>query len=233
MTNNRKAFDELAEYWYQAHHWSRFRRDLDKLAIRWNGAKLLNIGCGHGADFLPFAGGCELFGVDFSVEMLKQAQRYQEKHRFHADLAVADVRCLPFTEGSFDCAIAVAVYHHISGRPARRDAFKELKRVLKPGGEAYVTVWNKWQPRFWVRGKDTVVPWRLREHVVERYYHVYSYNELRRDLEAAGLVLLKLGPEASYRGLIPAFSRNVTALVSKTQHKSAEISGALLRRNIS
>jgi ubiquinone/menaquinone biosynthesis C-methylase UbiE len=233
MTDNRKAFDELAEHWYQAHHWPRFRRDLDALAIRWNGAKLLNLGCGHGADFLPFVGCCELFGVDYSPEMLKQALRYQKKHRFHAELAVADVRCLPFSESSFDCAIAVAVYHHISGRTVRQSALEELKRVLKPGGEAFLTVWNKWQPRFWVSGKDTVVPWKLRERVVERYYHLYSCNEFCHDLEAAGLAVLKLGPEASYRGLIPAFSRNVTALVSKSNRKSAEISGALLRRNIS
>ena len=94
-------------------------------------------------------------------------------------------------------------------------ALQELRRVLKPGGEAFITVWNRGQPRFWFRGKEIAVPWRTRDKTLHRYYYLFSYGELERLVKRAGFELLESFPERSYRWPIKFFSRNICLLVRK------------------
>ncbi len=215
LPNTREVFDEIAESWYRFRHWSRFTRELEELALRWRKGRLLNVGCAHGPDFLPFKENFGLWGVDFSTQMLKQAQKYAAKFDFEVNLAVADALSLPFPDNTFDCAIVVATYHHIEGDKQRRKAFQELGRVLKPGGEAFVTVWNRWQPRFWLKGKEVNVPWKSRGRVLYRYYYLFSYNELHKLLTQAGFQVVSIFPEQSHRFLLKFFSRNICALIKK------------------
>jgi tRNA (uracil-5-)-methyltransferase TRM9 len=213
MATNREAFDRIAESWYGVRHWPLLRRELEEMAVRWRGARLLNVGCAHGADFLPFRQGFDLWGVDTSPAMLRQALRYSAKQAFYANLITADALALPFREHTFDWAISVATYHHIQGESERVKAFAELRRVLRPGGEALITVWNHGQPRFWLKSKEQQVPWRLKQETVYRYYHLFSYRELRRALEAAGWEIVRMVPEKSYRMPVKCFSRNICVLV--------------------
>ena len=209
------VFNQIAPSWYNFRHWSIFRSELEALAQRWRQGKLLNIGCAHGPDFLPFRQGFELYGVDFSIEMLKFAQRYSRKFNFTVNLSVADVRYLPYPDETFDRAISVATYHHLKGKEGRVKSVQELRRVLKPGGEAFITVWNRWQPRFWFRGKEIAVPWRTRDKVLYRYYYLFSYCELERLVKEAGFEVVKSFPERRYRFPIKFFSRNICLLVRK------------------
>lgn len=215
MTTNREVFDQIAESWYRVRHWPLLKEELDALAVRWQGGNLLNIGCAHGPDFLPFSHGFELWGLDSSPAMLKQAVRYSTKFKFYVNLVAADAVSLPFPDNSFDWAISVAAYHHIRGREEREKAFKELRRVLKPKGEAFVTVWNRGQPRFWFRSKEQQVPWRLKEKTVYRYYYLFSYAELRKLLIKADWEIITMSPEKSYRFPIRSFSRNICVLLKK------------------
>ena len=213
MATNREIFDGIARSWYGFRHHSRFQKELTELALRWNGGRLLNIGCGHGADFIPFKDNFELFGLDFSTGMITLARGYARKFSFQSDLVVADAVNLPFKSGSFDWAIGVAVYHHIRGSQERQKAFRELRRVLKPGSEAFITVWNKWQPGFWFRAKDTYVPWRTKEITFNRYYHLFSYGELERAITRSGFKVLNFSTGKSYRFKTKYFSRNLTVLI--------------------
>jgi ubiquinone/menaquinone biosynthesis C-methylase UbiE len=120
MTTNREVFDQIAESWYGVRHWPRLRKELEELAQRWQRGKLLNLGCAHGPDFLPFTQGFELWGIDFSSQMLKQAQKYSLKFNFYVNLVAADMLSLPFPDDTFDWAIAVAAYHHIKGKNNRK-----------------------------------------------------------------------------------------------------------------
>jgi hypothetical protein len=87
--------------------------------------------------------------------------------------------------------------------------------VLRPGGEAFITVWNHWQPRFWFRGKDIDVPWRMRDKTLYRYYHLFSYSELEALAKKVGLLVLKSSPESAYRFPVKLFSKNICLLVRK------------------
>ena len=215
MTTNRQVFDDIAESWYRFRHWSRFSKELEEMALRWHEGKLLNVGCAHGPDFLPFKDNFELWGVDFSAQMVKLAQKYAAKFDFKVNLAVADAISLPYSDKSFDWAIAIATYHHIQGDEQRRKALRELRRVLKPGAQAFITVWNRWQPRFWLKGKEANIAWKLRGKILHRYYHLFSYPELHKLLTEAGFQVVSICPEKSYRFPIKLFSRNICAIIEK------------------
>ena len=208
------VFDRIAPGWYNFRHWSIFRTELEDLARRWRSGRLLNLGCAHGPDFLPFASGLELHGVDFSGEMLRLGHKYAAKFRFSVSLVMADVTCLPFAAESFDWAISVATYHHLRQDGAVA-ALAELRRVLKPGGEAFVTVWNRWQPRFWLRGKEASVPWRTRGETLQRYYYLFTYPELEGLVKKAGFQVLRSFPESAHRFPLKFFSRNICLLLRK------------------
>lgn len=184
------------------------------LAQRWQRGRLLNIGCAHGPDFLPFKESFDLYGLDFSIEMLRLAQKYSQKFNFTVNLSLADATRLPYHDEAFDWAISVATYHHIKGEKERQAALNELRRVLKSGGEAFITVWNRGQPRFWFRHEVTV-PWRTKDKTLHRYYYLFSYPELERLVKRAGFRVLKSFPESSHRFPVKFFSRNICLLVKK------------------
>jgi len=211
----REVFDQIAPSWYGFRHWTIFRRELEELAERWRGGRLLNVGCGHGPDFLPFREKFELYGVDFSRQMLNFARKYAEKFSLSVNLVLADAVYLPLADNAFDWAIAVATYHHIKGSKERLAALHELRRVLKSGGEAFITVWNRGQPGFWFKGKETLVPWRTKERTLYRYYYLFSYGELEKLAQQAGFKILKTFPERTYRFPMRFFSRNICLLVQK------------------
>jgi len=215
MATVKDTFNQIAPSWYNFRHWSIFRNELEELAQRWQSGKLLNLGCAHGPDFLPFKEGFELYGLDFSAEMLKFARRYSQKFNFTVNLTLADVNHLPYSDETFDWVISLATYHHVRYREERQSALMELRRVLKPGGEAFITVWNRWQPRFWFKGKEVLVPWRMKKKTLHRYYYLFSYLELERLAKRAYFEVLKSFPESAYRFPIKFFSRNICLLVRK------------------
>jgi ubiquinone/menaquinone biosynthesis C-methylase UbiE len=221
-TNNNKpasppsAFDAIAPAWYNLRHYTIFKAELETLAKRWQKGRLLNLGCGHGADFLPFKQEFELHGVDYSVGMLQLAEKFSRKHGFEDKLAQADLRQLPYEDETFDWAIAVATYHHLKGHAEQLKALVELKRVLKPGGEAFITVWNKGQPRFRFKPKEVLVPFKTGEEIIQRYYYLFTFGEIEKLARQAGFEILSSSPESYYHFPVRSFSRNICLLLKKT-----------------
>ena len=215
MTDNlQDVFNRIAPSWYNYRHWTIFRHELETLAKEWRQGKLLNLGCGHGADFLPFAKDFELYGIDFSDEMIKLARKYAGKFNYDVNLSVADIRYLPYQNETFDHIIAVATYHHLK-RDGQLPALLELKRVLKPGGSAFITVWNRWQPQFWFKGKEVRIPWRTQHETLYRYYYLFTYGEFKRLVEQAGFEIMQISPESAYRFPVKLFSKNICLFVKK------------------
>lgn len=223
-----EVWEGIAPGWYRLRRHSRFRGELEDLARRWQGGVLLNIGCAHGPDFLPFVDGFELWGVDFSINMLRLAREYSAKYGLKVRLVRGEATALPFRDEAFDYAIAIAVYHHIK-RGRQEQALRELWRILKPGGEAFLTVWNKWQPRFWLRPKELTIPWHQGDKVYQRYYYLFSRWELSHLLQKCGFRVLFCAPEKTYRFPLNFFSRNICLLVRK-ETPALELSIARMAR---
>jgi tRNA (uracil-5-)-methyltransferase TRM9 len=188
---------------------------LESLAGRWQKGRLLNVGCGHGADFLPFKASFELYGVDFSNRMIELAQKYAAKFEYPANLQVADARSLPYAAKTFDWAVSIATYHHIQSGGEQLAALQELNRVLKPGAEAFLTVWNRWQPRFWFKGREASVPWRAKGQTIYRYYYLFTFWEFGRLVRQAGFRILTSSAESSHRLPFKYSARNICLLVKK------------------
>jgi len=87
---------------------------------------------------------------------------------------------LPFPDDTFDRIIAAEVLEHI---PDDEGAIGELHRVLKPGGVIATTI-PAWFPEkvCWALSEEYHAP-----HVPGGHVRIYTENELRRKLRAAGL----------------------------------------------
>jgi len=216
MSNQqRDVFDQIAPGWYNFRHYTIFRKELASLANRWQKGKLLNLGCGHGADFIPFKDSFELYGIDFSKGMADMAAKYARKHNFRVSVIMADVTELPYPDESFNWAISVATYHHIDNDQSRLKAFKELYRVLKKDGEAFVTVWNRHQFRFLLSKRDVMLPWHTKGKILYRYYHLFSYKEIEKLAKKSGFEILSSSPESRFKLPFKLFSRNICLLLKK------------------
>lgn len=69
--------------------------------------------------------------TDLSPGMVEVALRNAENLGLDVDGRVADAETIPYEDNSFDLVVGHAVLHHIPDVPT---AFREVLRVLKPGG---------------------------------------------------------------------------------------------------
>ena len=171
--------------------WSGWRQYPYHLAIKyaheWQPGGILDIGCGNGRNLLPFAKNkFDCYGVDFSKNMIKEATEYAKKNNIAVKLKVADARNLPFKDESFDYCISMATIHNIETEEGRLQALKEIRRVLKPGGQAIIGVWNRLQLIFLLRSPDLYEKWKKKNETLHRYYHMFTYWELKKLIERAG-----------------------------------------------
>jgi len=104
------------------------------------GPDILDIGCGNGYTLISLARGIKgnLVGLDFSENMIQGARALAE--RFGAELQsvptfnTADVRRLPYPDGSFDTVISERLIFNLPTRQDQEATINEVHRVLKPGG---------------------------------------------------------------------------------------------------
>jgi SAM-dependent methyltransferase len=110
---------------------------------------LLDYGCGAG-DLLRVLGGlgmrAECTGCDVSTGMLDEARkRWPAVLGPNPTLVAQDGPLAPLGEAGFDVVTISAVLHHVpvAERPA---VYRELARLLKPGGRLYVFEHNPRNP---------------------------------------------------------------------------------------
>jgi SAM-dependent methyltransferase len=96
-------------------------------------ARILDVGCGTGANLELLAQYGDAEGVDISVDALEfcRARGLQQQVRLGA------AETLPYEDGSFDLVTALDVVEHLDDDVG---GLKEMRRVLKPGGRALLFV---------------------------------------------------------------------------------------------
>lgn len=105
------------------------------------GDLVLDAGCGTGRFSEKLAAlGHRVVGVDFSEESLKVARRRADPEM--AEFHLANLLNMPFGSSIFDKVLCSQVIEHILSYEDAIRLLKELKRVLKPGGELIITTFN-------------------------------------------------------------------------------------------
>lgn len=158
----------------------------------------LDIGCGNGRHLKIMEKAGKAVGVDISFKMLEIAR----KNAANSVLIQSDARYLPFRNEVFDYVLFIASLHNIQGREERIRALNEMRRVMKGNSYGIISVWARWQDRwrwhflkeFFIRKEkefgDIYVPWK-RGVRVDRFYHLYSMRELKKDVKKAGFNIIK------------------------------------------
>lgn len=100
------------------------------------GEKVLDVGCGAGVDVLVAAQrvgpGGRACGVDLTPAMVEKARAAAAAAGLlQVEVAQGEVAALPYPDAAFDVAISNGVLNLSTDKPR---AFKELFRVLRPGG---------------------------------------------------------------------------------------------------
>jgi demethylmenaquinone methyltransferase/2-methoxy-6-polyprenyl-1,4-benzoquinol methylase len=104
--------------------------------------RILDVACGTGdlSFTLQESGEAYVVGVDFSRPMLDIAASKASKYGFQIPLIEADALVLPFGDRSFDGATIAFGLRNLA---SIRVGFKELLRVLKPGGSVAVLEFSR------------------------------------------------------------------------------------------
>lgn len=163
--------------------------DYDRLGLR-AGDLVLDLGAGGGRHaYGAFDRGARVVALDRSAADSKDcgallAALVDEQAGGEAAALCGDALSLPFADATFDRVICSEVLEHI---PDDRGAMAEIRRVLRPGGTAAVTV-----PRF---GPELVC-WALSDeyHLTPGgHVRIYRWSVLSARLRRAGFRIAGLG----------------------------------------
>ena len=129
--------------------------------------RILDIGCGSYPYFLAYTSFAEKFAIDqIPLSQLTASQLRIES--FTLDLEVEPR--LPFADNFFEAVTLLAVVEHLD--PADMAAlFKEIYRVLKPGGQVILTT-----PAAWSDGLLKLMARLNLVSIEEIHEHTYAYT---------------------------------------------------------
>ena len=100
-----------------------------------NGHKILEVGCGTGANFVFLKDYfSDLTGVDINDEALAVGRRHVSEAKFLR----GKVQEMPFTDEAFDVVFMRDVLHHIYEENEKKSALKEMKRVCRQNGRLVI-----------------------------------------------------------------------------------------------
>ena len=168
------------------------------------GQVVLDLGCGRGGYGLEVAhrSAAQLWGVDFSGEAVRQAREYARHLGRPARFQVGDLTATGLADASVDAVMCIDAVQFAEPSVA---VYREVRRVLTPGGRVVLTCWEPVDPQ------DARLPNRLRT------------VDLRAGLTAAGFIdvvvdhrpdwqAVELGLWLEAAGLDPGEDRALRAL---------------------
>ncbi len=100
------------------------------------GSAVLDIGCGSGFDLIVASGvvgsAGKVCGIDLTGEMIQQARKnFQFFGITNIEAIQVSSETIPYNDKTFDVVISNGV---INLSPCKRELFRDIYRVLKPGG---------------------------------------------------------------------------------------------------
>ncbi len=156
------------------------------------GLKVLEYGCGEGSHSLEMARrGAQVVGIDISpVGIRKAAERAAAAGVSGVEYVVMDAERMTFPDATFDLVIGEGILHHLD----LDTAYREIARVLKPGGRAVFMEPLGHNPAMWLfrtltpslrtpdehplLRRDLRLARRYFGHTEFRYFHLVSFASL-------------------------------------------------------
>jgi ubiquinone biosynthesis O-methyltransferase len=171
--------------------------------------KMLEIGCGMGGLSVILAKkGCDITALDFNLDYLEITKLRASRYNLNLNLINSTAENLPFNDKSFDIILCYDVLEHTKD-PYK--VIKEISRVLKPEGQVYITIINKygikdvhyklylvnWMPKriadFYIklrnRKKDNKI---LKDSQKLSEMHYFSFRRFLRIADKSGFDLVDL-----------------------------------------
>ena len=120
------------------------------------GQHILEVGIGTGLNLPLYPTHCSITGIDLSDEMLeKAAERVLEMGLNNVTLKTMDAAVMDFGDDEFDGAVAT---YTISAVPDPVAVLREMRRVVKPGGNLVLLNHFRSQRRLMSGLEDLVAP---------------------------------------------------------------------------
>jgi len=157
------------------------------------GMTVLDAGCGLGDDAFRIANlvmpGGMVAALDSSAVMIGKARLSDLAARLPVEFQAADVRALPFADGSFSRCRIDRVLQHV---PRPEEAVSELARVLEPGGLllAYDNDWGT----FTVASQDRATTRALETFWCDSFTNGWIGRDLGELLLCCGLTGVEIYP---------------------------------------
>jgi len=133
----RKRYDRIAPVYdlMELMNERRMRPWREKLWAQVPPVRVLEVGVGTGKNFECHPWDAHMTGIDFSPRMLERARQRATLLGDPIELLQMDAQAMEFSDGSFDAAVATCVFCSV---PEPVQGFREVKRVVKPGGRVFL-----------------------------------------------------------------------------------------------
>lgn len=180
---------------------------------RYRGKRVLEVGFGAGTDFIEWLrAGARASGIDLTNEALEHLNRRVELYGLPApeQLLVGDAEDLPFSDDTFDLGYSFGVLHHTENTVR---ALRELVRVVRPGGELKVMlynrrsihVFNQWVKHAALKGRpERGLSWVVANFIESAGTRAYTRPELASLLPALGLRRIHIHTEITSADVLAA-----------------------------
>ncbi len=149
------------------------------------GQRILDVGSGTGSlSFALAARGDhkEIVGVDVGEPFVAFAREHNKDPR--TSFRIADATALPFEDATFDRAVSQLVLQFL---PDPLKAVREMKRVVRPGGNVAACIWDAYggQPHIRMLWDTAATLGFLKQHAIIR--SLGTEGEIEATWRAAGL----------------------------------------------
>jgi len=142
---------------------------------------------GRGVVHFLLADGVRVTGIDISSVVVAEGGSRNPG----LEALVADVRCLPFAESSFDVVFSGSTLDHFDSVADIQTALREICRVLRPGGTLILTLDNLDNPVVWVRNGPLLGLLRRIGIVPYQVGATLGHSRLERNVRAAGFEVVE------------------------------------------
>jgi ubiquinone/menaquinone biosynthesis C-methylase UbiE len=122
-----------------------FKKRLTGQASVTSGMDVLDLGCGTGTLALMIAErepGAHVFGLDGDPSVIERARSKAAAMALNVSFDEGLSFEMPYADGSFDRVVTSLFLHHLTTEDKMR-SLREVRRVLRPGGELHVADWGR------------------------------------------------------------------------------------------